>query len=72
MVVYIGNKEKYGNTIIVQQVNGIDVWYSNIKTPSVKLYDYIEEGSLLGEVDKNTLFLIYKKDGKILKYEDYL
>ena len=29
LIVFIGNKEGYGNTIIIQQSNGIDVWYSN-------------------------------------------
>ena len=44
MVVFVGEKEGYGNTIIVQQVDGVDVWYSNI-TSNVKLYDYIEKNS---------------------------
>ena len=48
MVVYIGKKEEYGNTVIVQQVNGVDVWYGNINNPNVKLYDYVEKGKLLG------------------------
>ena len=72
MVVFIGEKEGYGNTVIVQQVDGIDVWYSNLKTVSVKLYDYIEKGSLLGEVNDSTLYIIYKKEGKVLNYEEYL
>lgn len=72
MIVFIGEKENYGNTIIVQQVDGIDVWYSNIKTVSVNLYDYIEAGELLGEVNDDYLILVYKKDGKVLNYEEYL
>lgn len=72
MVVFIGEKEGYGNTVIIQQVNGIDLWYSNLKTVSVKLYDYVEKGSLIGEVNNDSLYLIYKKDGKVLDYEEYL
>lgn len=72
MIVYIGDKDKYGSTVIIQQVNGIDVWYSNINASSVKLYDYIEKGSLVGEVKDTNLYLVYKKDGKVLNYEDYL
>lgn len=71
MVVFIGEKEGYGNTIIIEQVDGIDVWYGNIDKESVKLYDYVEKGSLLGEVN-NTLYLVYKKDGNVLDYKDYL
>ncbi|MBP3461358.1 MAG: M23 family metallopeptidase [Bacilli bacterium] len=72
MVVFIGEKENYGNTIIIQQTDGIDVWYSNIKVSSVQLYDYVEKGSLIGETNDNILYLVYKKDGKVLNYEDYI
>ena len=70
MVIFVGEKENYGNTVIIEQVNGIEVWYSNIKS-SVKIYDYIEKGSLIGEAD-GTLYLVFKKDGNILNYEDYI
>ena len=66
MVVYIGKKEEYGNTVIVQHV---DVWYGNINNPNVKLYDYVEKGKLLGDVKNNNLYLVFKKDGKVLSYE---
>ena len=69
MVVYIGKKEGYGNTVIVQQVNGVDVWYGNINNPNVKLYDYVEKGKLLGDLKNNNLYLVFKKDGKVLSYE---
>lgn len=72
MVVFIGEKENYGNTVIIQQVNGIDVWYGNIKNSNVKLYDYIEKGSLIGEVNETNLYLVFRKDGNAQKYEDYL
>lgn len=72
MVVYIGNKDKLGSTVIIEQVDGVDVWYSNVDSTSLKLYDYIEKGNLIGEAKDNTLYLTFKKDGKILKYEDYL
>ena len=70
MVIFVGEKENYGNTVIIEQVNGVEVWYSNIKS-SVKIYDYIEKGSLIGEAD-GTLYLVFKKDGNILNYEDYI
>lgn len=71
MIVFIGEKEGYGNTIIVQQVNGVDVWYSNVIS-NVKLYDYIEKGDVLGEVNGNYLYLTFKKDGTVQNYEDYI
>lgn len=72
MIVFIGEKEKYGNTVIVQQVDGKDVWYSNLENVNVKLYDYVEKGSLLGEAKDDTLVLVFKKDGKVLNYEEEL
>ena len=71
IVVFIGEKEGYGNTIIIQRIDGIDEWYGNIENVNVKLYDYVSEGELLGEANDN-LYLVYKKDGNILNYEEYL
>ena len=72
MVVFIGEKENYGKTVIISGTDGFDIWYSNMKTTSVKLYDYVEKGSLIGETNDTTLYLVYKKDGKVLNYEDYI
>lgn len=72
MVVFIGDKENYGKTVIIEQTNGVDVWYSNINVSNIKLYDYLEKGKLIGEVKDKNLYLLYKKDGKVLNYEDYL
>lgn len=72
IVVFIGEKEGYGNTVIIEQVNGIDVWYSNINTTNIKMYDYIEKGKLLGEVQGNKLYMVFQKEGKYLNYKEYL
>lgn len=71
IVVFIGEKEGYGNTVIVQRIDGIDEWYGGIVNTNIKLYEYVEKGNLLGEIDK-CLYLVYKKDGNILNYEEYL
>ena len=71
IVVFIGEKEGYGNTIIIQRIDGVDEWYGGIINTDVRLYDYVEKGSLLGEANKY-LYLVYKKDGNILNYEEYL
>ncbi len=72
MVVFIGEKEGYGNTVIIQQMDGIDVWYSNLNAVNLKLYDYVAKGSLLGEVKGNQLYLVYKKNGTVLNYEEHI
>ncbi len=72
LVVFIGEKEGYGKTVIIQQMNGIDLWYGGLKEINVKLYDYVEEGSLLGETENQNLFLVFKKEGTVLDYKEYL
>ena len=71
IVVFIGEKEGYNNTIIIQRIDGIDEWYGNMDKVNVKLYDYVIEDSILGEVN-NELYLVYKRDGNVLDYEEYL
>lgn len=71
IVVFIGEKENYGNTVIIQRIDGIDEWYGNIENINVELYDYVKQGELLGEANNN-LYLVYKKDGNVLNYEEYL
>lgn len=72
IVIFMGEKEGYGNTVIVEQIDGIDVFYSNITTTDIKMYDYLEKGQLLGEAKSDKLYLIFQKDGKYLNYKDYI
>ena len=72
IVVFIGEKEDYGNTVIIEQIDGVDVFYGNINTTDIKLYDYIEKGSLLGEVKDQKLYLVFQKDNKYLDYNEYI
>lgn len=71
IIIFIGEKEDYGHTVIIQQTNGVDVWYGNIKE-DVTLYDYVEKGELLGEVQEGKLYLLFQQDGKFLDYQKYL
>ena len=72
MVIYIGEKENYGNVVIIEDINGIETWYGNMETTTVKLYDYVEKGSYLGTTLDNILYLVYSKDGTYLDYKEYL
>ena len=71
IVVYIGDKDGYNNTIIVQGIDGVDIWYGNIDTTSLNLYDYVKKGDLLGSVKDNTLYLVFMKDNNYISYEEY-
>lgn len=71
LVIFIGFKEGYGNTVIIQQADGVNVWYSNISNVSFKLYDYVSKGDFLGECNE-FLYLVFKKDGNVLDYKDFI
>ena len=48
IVVYCGEKDDYKNTVIIQGIDGVDIWYGNLTNVSVKLYDYVEKDKLIG------------------------
>lgn len=72
IVVYIGEKEGYGNTIIIQGADFTDIWYGNISNTNVSLYDYVDKGSFLGEANGEEIYLVFSQDGNILDYEKYI
>ena len=71
IVVFSGDKDNYGNTVIVQGIDGVDIWYGNLENVSVNLYDYIEAGSIIGQTKNENLYLVIKKDNEYIKYENY-
>lgn len=71
IVVFIGDKDGYGNTVIIEQTDGVNVWYSDVDNINVSLYDYVSKGEFLGEA-KGSFYMVFQKEGKYIKYEDYL
>lgn len=71
IVVYNGDKDNYGNTVIIQGIDGVDIWYGNLENVSVNLYDYIEAGTVIGQTKDENLYLVIKKDNEFIKYENY-
>ena len=63
--------DNYNNTIIIEGIDGVDIWYGNIKNNNVKLYDYVNRGEFLGEVNDNKLYLVFEKNKEYLSFEDY-
>ena len=45
---------------------------TGVNTNNLKLYDYVEKGSILGESSTDTIYLYYQKDGKFVDYKEYL
>lgn len=71
IVIKTENDDKYKNIITIQDKNGLNISYGNLNTVSVKIYDYVAKGELLGNCD-DKLYLIFEKEGKYLSYEEYL
>lgn len=71
LIVFIGEKEGYGPSVVVQQSNGIDVTYGGVTTRDIKIYDYIEKGTIIGTANKK-LYLEFTKDGEKLDYKTYI
>ena len=72
IVVYIGEKVEYGNCIIIEQTDGVDAIYGHLKEINVNIYDYIDQGKLLGEVEGKELYLEFQKEGKTVEFKKYL
>ena len=72
IVVFIGEKEEYGNTIIIQGMDGVDYWYSNVSEINVKLYDYVSSSTIIANAKDSILYVVFMRDGKPLNYEEYI
>lgn len=71
-IVFVGEKDDLGNTIIVQGNDGIDIWYSNVTLKEYSLYDYVSSGDILGLSSDIYVTISIYEDGKLLKYEEYI
>lgn len=71
ILVFLGEKEGYGNVAIIQGIDGVDIWYGNIENVSLNIYDYVEKGTLLGSSKEDTVYFVFQKDGQYLDYEEY-
>ena len=70
VIVFMGEKEGYGNTIIVQGNDGVDIWYGNIAKTNYNIYDYVKENDIIGST-KDNLYIVLMKDNNYIDYETY-
>ena len=47
------------------------MWYGNLDNISVNLYDYLNKNTLIGS-SKDSLYLVFQKNGEYLNYKDYI
>lgn len=72
IVVFVGEKEGLGQTVIIQQTDEVEVWYSNVTNLNIKAYDYVSKGEYLGETIDDKLYLTFYKDKEVVDYKIYL
>lgn len=72
VVVFLGEKEGFGKTVIVQGIDGTDIWYSNIEEVSITLYDYVEKDKIIGTFKEGSALLTFVEQGAYIGYEKYL
>ena len=72
IIVFDGEKDDLGNTIIVQGNDGVDVWYSCVTMKEKGLYDYVSKGDILGISNDVYVTISIYEDGKLLDYEEYI
>lgn len=72
IVIFIGNKDGFNKTVIIENIDGVEEWYGNLDNINVKLYDYVKKNDILGDSVNNTLYLEFKKDNKPLDYNKFL
>lgn len=72
IVIFIGNKDNFNKTVIIENSDGVEEWYGNLNNINVKLYDYVNKNDILGDTYNNTLYLEFKKDNKSLDYNRFL
>ncbi|WP_282941279.1 M23 family metallopeptidase [Paenibacillus sp. RC67] len=76
LVVYVGNKEDTGYTIIIRHTNGLQSVYGWIEQGKVELNDWIKGGETIGTVSKNSskqagyLYFAVSKDNKFVNPAD--
>ena len=70
IVVFVGEKDGLGNTVIIQGIDGVEFWYSNLDDVVVGLYDYVSNGDKIAS-SKEYYLVSLLKDGVLITYDEY-
>lgn len=71
VVIFVGDKQHFNNTVIIQGTDNYNIWYGNLRDVNVNLYEYVEKNSLIGMADGNEVYMLIEKDNNYYSYEDY-
>ena len=73
VVIYAGEKEEYGKTVIIQHADKSESWYGNLDSIDVSLYEQVTKGAKLGRVQaseeeegKGEFYFALKSEGRFI------
>ena len=72
VVIYAGEKEAHGKTVIVQHPDKSESWYARLQEIEVVLYEEVKKGAKVGKVspsdepDKGEFYFALKANGKFI------
>jgi len=72
VVVFNGEKDGYGNTLIIEQIDGCEAWYIGLDTSNINIYDYIEKNTIIGNSVSDNFTMYFKNDGEVVDYKKYI
>lgn len=72
IVVFNGEKDRYGYVVIVEDSSGIYNWYGNICNTSLKLYDRVKKGDYIGESCQDYIYLVFSEDNVFFDYNKFI
>lgn len=72
LVLFVGEKDGYGTTLVLEQVDGNEAWYVGVDVHDIELYDYIEKESIVGSSKDEYISMYFKRKGESIDYKNYL
>ncbi|MGM9934099.1 MAG: peptidoglycan DD-metalloendopeptidase family protein [Clostridium sp.] len=72
VVIFAGEKEDIGKTVVIQHANKSESWYGNLEKIDVHLYDMVKKGNEVGQVtvsedsSKGSFYLAIKEHDKFV------
>lgn len=77
-VTFVGEREGLGLTVIINHGQGEESWYGRLQEVNVQLYDWVEQGQVVGTTsvpdgqDKGILFFALRKDAQFINPLDVI
>lgn len=72
LVLFVGEKDDTGKTVVIQHDNGAESWYGELDEIEVKPYDYVKKEQVIGKVTDKTnkkyssFYFALKEGGKFI------